>query len=154
MSSRTAVDSNVLIAAGDEDDVHHRASAAILNAADPGEIAVPVHCYAETYSQLTRGDRPFRWSPQRAADYMANVAANTRLIGATPDETLEAVLLFVGSGGVGPRLYDHLIGSVAVASGINRLITWNVGHMRSLFPNLEVLTPEDALALAPSKDRP
>jgi len=26
--------------------------------------------------------------------------------------------------------------------GIPGIVTWNVGHMRGLFPNLDVLTPE------------
>ncbi len=47
------------------------------------------------------------------------------------------------SGGIGPRLYDRLIGEAAVAHAIPRILTWNVGHMRGLFPNLVVTTPTD-----------
>jgi len=50
------------------------------------------------------------------------------------------------SGGVGPRLYDRLIGEVALAHGIETIVTWNVGHMRTLFPALVVAAPNEALA--------
>ncbi len=29
---------------------------------------------------------------------------------------------------------------------IPRIVTWNVGHLRSLFPKLTIITPKDFLA--------
>ena len=68
--------------------------------------------------------------------------AITGLVGLTAAQTFEAIGAYAASGGIGPRLYDALIGGAAVAHGIPSIVTWNVGHMRGLFPNLDVLTPE------------
>ncbi len=46
-------------------------------------------------------------------------------------------------GGTGPQLYDRLIGEAAVQNGIGCILTWNLKHMRLLFPDLLVLTPAE-----------
>ena len=38
------------------------------------------------------------------------------------------------------RLVGH-IGQTALDNGLVRIVTWNVGHIRSLFPELEVVDP-------------
>jgi predicted nucleic acid-binding protein len=63
-------------------------------------------------------------------------------LGLTPAQTFEATRRYAASGGIGARLYDALIGEAAVLHGIPDIVTWNTGHMRGLFPNLDVLTPE------------
>jgi len=73
---------------------------------------------------------------------LASLRAITGLVGLTAAQTFEATGLYAASGGIGPRLYDALIGGAAVVHGIPGIVTWNVGHMRGLFPNLDVLTPE------------
>ena len=73
---------------------------------------------------------------------LASLRAITGLVGLTAAQTFEATGLYAASGGIGPRLYDALIGRAAVVHGIPGIVTWNVGHMRGLFPNLDVLTPE------------
>ena len=60
-------------------------------------------------------------------------------------ETLEALSRFAAIGGAGARLYDYLIGHVAVVASAGRIVTWNVRHLRPLFPTLEVLTPKEAI---------
>ena len=69
--------------------------------------------------------------------------AITQLVGLTPAQTFETVRSYAAGGGIGPRLYDRLIGETAVAHGIPAIITWNIGQMRSLFPALDVQTPQD-----------
>jgi predicted nucleic acid-binding protein len=69
----------------------------------------------------------------------------TDLVGLTAAQTFDAVRRYAGDGGVGPRLYDRLIGEAAVAHGLARIITWNVTHMRRLFPGLTVVTPAELL---------
>jgi hypothetical protein len=65
----------------------------------------------------------------------------TVLIGLTPAQTLEGVRLHAQNGGVGARLHERLIGEAGVAHGLDTIVTWNVGHMNSLFPSPAVLTP-------------
>lgn len=66
----------------------------------------------------------------------------TTLVGLTPAQTLGAVRSYADQGGVGPRLYDKLIGETAVLNAIPTIVTWNVRQMRALFPDLAIVTPE------------
>ena len=111
-----------------------------------GTFAVPAHAFAETYSTLTRRNAisPFRWRPDEAWAVLERIAARTTLVGLTPGETFDAIRAYAAVGGVGPGLYDLLIGEAAVLHGIPKIVTWNVGHMRSLFPALEVDEPAPA----------
>ena len=70
----------------------------------------------------------------------------TGLIGLTQAQTFEATSRYAASGGTGPRLHDALIGEAAALHGIPRIVTWTIGHMCGLFPNLDVLTPEAFVA--------
>jgi hypothetical protein len=114
-------------------------------------FAVAAHSYAEAYSTLTRrGERtPFQFTPEEAWAALESVRAVTALVGLTAPQTFEAIRAYAGSGGIGARLYDRLIGEAAVAHGIPGIVTWNVGHMRSLFPNLSVSTPTQFRAPQP-----
>jgi hypothetical protein len=67
----------------------------------------------------------------------------TSLIGLTAPQTFDAIRSFAQRGGIGARLYDRLIGEAAVTHAIPQILTWNVGHMRGLFPKLTVATPKD-----------
>jgi predicted nucleic acid-binding protein len=139
------LDSNVLIAALVEGHEHHVASLALLLAEKRAEFAVAAHSYAEVYSTLTRqGDhRPFRYPPEKAWAALESVRAVTALVGLTAAQTLGATRDFAEKGGIGARLYDKLIGEVAVAHEIPVIVTWNIGHMYSLFPALTMATPKD-----------
>jgi len=66
-------------------------------------------------------------------------------IGLTPAQTFDAIGLFDGMGGIGPRLYNCLIGRAAVVQGLRTIVTWNVRDMHCLFPGLRVATPADAM---------
>lgn len=57
-------------------------------------------------------------------------------------QTFEAIGLFAALGGTGLKLYDALIAGAAVVHGIPGIVIWNLGYMRGLFPNLDLLTPE------------
>jgi predicted nucleic acid-binding protein len=141
------LDSNVIIALLAEAHEHHASSIALfLDAADV-RFAVAAHSYAEAYSTLTRrgGPAPFGFAPQEAWAALESMRAATDLAGLTPAQTFEAVRRYAADGGIGPRLYDRLIGEAALAHGLPRIITWNVVHMRGLFPNLEVVTPTDLI---------
>lgn len=137
------LDSNVVIAMIAEDHEHHAASAALAPDNESKRFAVATHSYAEAFATLTRqsASAAFRWSAEDAWGTLESVAAVTTLVGLTPAQTFDTIRSYAEDGNIGPRLYDRLIGQVAVQYAIPQLITWNVGHMRNLFPVLEILDP-------------
>jgi len=142
------LDSNVVIAMLAEEHQHHAASLALLLAPSPPEYAVAAHSFAEAYTTLTRPgpSGPFRMPPAVAWGALESVRAATSLVGLTPAQIFEAVRTYAGDGGVGPRLYDALIGEAAVIHGIPAIVTWNTRHLAGLFPALHVATPTRFLA--------
>jgi predicted nucleic acid-binding protein len=137
------LDSNVLIATVVEAHQHHEPSLALLSRQSEFQFAVAAHSYAEAYSTLTRlGEHArFRRSSEDAGAALESVRAVTTLVGLTAPQTFDAVKSFSQAGGRGPRLYDRLIGEAAIVHNIPAILTWNVGHMQSLFPALRVATP-------------
>jgi hypothetical protein len=80
--------------------------------------------------------------PEEARAALESLRAVTRLVGLTPSQTFDVVRTFASNGGVGARLYDALIGQAARVHDIPRIVTWNARHMRGLFPDVDVLTPQ------------
>ena len=147
MTAEALLDSNVVVAIVAEAHEHHGPSLDLLIGGAPASFAVGAHSYAEAYSTLTRlGERaPFRFSSDEAWAALQSVRAATTLVGLTAAQTFDAIQSYARSGGVGERLYDRLIGEAAIAHGMKTIVTWNVGHMRSLFPSLTVSTPRELL---------
>jgi predicted nucleic acid-binding protein len=139
------IDSNVLIAMLAEAHEHHGPSLGLLIDGHDAQFAVAAHSYAEAYNTLTRrGERaPFQFTPEEAWAALESVRAATSLIGLTAPQTFDAIRNYAQAGGIGARLYDRLIGETAVTHAIPQIVTWNVGHMRSLFPKLTITTPKD-----------
>jgi hypothetical protein len=96
---------------------------------------------------LTRlGPRaPVAAAPGVAWTALQSLRAVTVLLGLTPAQTFDAIGRYAAGGGAGPRLYDRLIGEVAVAHGLAMIVTWNISHMSGLFPGLRVVDPPAAL---------
>ena len=69
------------------------------------------------------------------------VRARTVLVGLSPEQTYYAVRDYASGGGVGARVYDKLIGQAARLHGIPAIVSWNVRHLRPLFPDLDVRSP-------------
>lgn len=142
------LDSNVLVAVLASVHQHHADSAALLVTPAASSFAIAAHSFAEAYVTLTRG------GATAVAQYPASIAwaglerlrALTTLLGLSPGESVDAVRAYAASGGIGPRLYDALIGQVAVAHGIPVIVTWNTRHLAGLFPRLRVVTPTRFLA--------
>lgn len=145
MTATALLDSNVLIAMMVIEHPHHASSANVLNGARKTRHAVAAHSYAEAYNILTRqGERaPYRFAPEDAWAALESLRAVTDLVGLTPARTFDAIGSYARGGGIGPRLYDRLIGEVAITHGIATIITWNIGHMRGLFPSLTITTPAE-----------
>jgi predicted nucleic acid-binding protein len=139
------LDSNVLIAMLVEAHEHHAASLGVISAESKTRFAVCAHSYAEAYSTLTRrGDRaPFQFTPDEAWAALESVRSVTGLVGLSAAQTFDTIRAYARSGGIGARLYDRLIGEAALAHGIPALVTWNVRHMRNLFPDLTITTPAE-----------
>jgi len=139
------IDSNVLIAMLAEAHEHHGPSLGLLINGHDAQFAVAAHSYAEAYNTLTRrGERaPFQFTAEEAWAALESVRAATNLIGLTAPQTFDAIRNYAQAGGIGARLYDRLIGETAVTHAIPQIVTWNVGHMRSLFPKLTITTPKD-----------
>ncbi len=147
MKFAALLDSNVLIAVAAEEHQFHKASIELLTRDGLGVLAVASHSYAEVYATLTRlGDHAqFKRDPSEAWLAIESIRSRTELVGLTPAQTYDAIRSYAASGGSGPRLYDRLIGETAVIFSIPVLITWNLRHMRSLFPQLRVQTPPEFL---------
>ena len=145
--STALLDSNVLIAVVAEVHEHHGASLEILLWERRRNFAVAAHSYSEAFAALTRrGEHaPFRFPPNEAWAALESVRSVTDLVGLTPAQVFEATRSYANSGGLGARLCDKLIGEAAVVHGIPIVVTWNVSHMRGLFPNLTVTTPKEFL---------
>lgn len=142
-AAEALLDSNVIVAAVAEDHIHHEASAALFSSNQSHRFAVAAHSYAECFVTLTRrnASAPFHWNADEAWAALQNIAAGTLLVGLSPAQTVDAVRVFSEGGRIGARIYDHLIGEAALRHGIGQIITWNVAHMRGLFPDLVVKTP-------------
>lgn len=145
--AQALLDSNVVIAMVAEAHEHHAASAALIPDARSRRFAVAAHSYAEAFSTLTRrsASAVFRWSADDAWRTLESVAAATMLVGLSAAQTFDTIRSYADGGGIGPRLYDRLIGQVAVQYSIPRIVTWNVAHMRDLFSDLDVCDPAAAI---------
>lgn len=145
MTAEALLDSNVLVAMLAEAHEHHQPSLALVLGDPRPSFAVCAHSYAEAYGALTRrGEHaPFRFTAEEAWAALESVRAITVLVGLTPAQTFDAVRSHAQTGGVGARLYDRLIGEAAIAHDIEAIVTWNVEHMRGLFPSMTVLTPRN-----------
>lgn len=140
---RALLDSNVIIASVAEAHEHHEPSIKLFGMAAAQSFAVAAHSYSEAYSILTRKAQssPFRWSSADAIAALESVAARCVLVGLTHAQTFDAIREFASDGGIGPRLYDKLIGQTAVVNALPAIVTWNVSHMNGLFPSLDVFDP-------------
>ena len=139
------VDSNVLIAALATEHDHHEASSDLLIDGLGDRFAAAAHSYSEVFNNLTKPRGLYRRSPTLVVESLNTLRGKARPLGLKPDRTFEAIAEFARMGGVGARLYDYLIGQCARQAGLLQIITWNVGHFRALFPDLDVRTPVEAL---------
>lgn len=146
-ADRLLLDTNVLVASVIDFHVHHLPSQALFGL-EHVQLFVAAHSYAETYNTLTRrGERgAYRRPAEDAWASLETVASAATLVGLSSAQTFDAIRMFSMRGGIGARLYDHLIGSVAPLCAATSIVSWNTGHLRSLFPDRRVETPAEALA--------
>ena len=135
------LDSNVLIAALVAGHEHHEVSRLICDAARPMKTMVAAHSLAEVYSNLTRGNRPYRLPGASAWSAIATMSEDMTVVGLTVAQQSDAIRRFSALGS-GPRVYDFLIGATAEANRADTIATWNTRDFDGLFPALRIVTPE------------
>lgn len=138
-------DSNVIIATLDHGHIHHVASFALMEDLSDS-ICLPTHGLTEAYNHLSRL-RPDGQStaPEVVVAMLMALTSGKVCRALTHDESFAAVLRFAKLGGRGARLYDYLIGRVALLEGADTIATWNTRHFIPLFPTLRVATPQELL---------
>ncbi len=129
----------------DEAHEHHEWSSTILQQTPAADILLSAHALSEAFNRLTRGGASGIFPPDRTATALRDLSGMASVRALDAAETLAAISQFAAMGGTGARLYDYLIGYVAVVERVERIITWNIRHMRPLFANLDVLTPKEAI---------
>jgi predicted nucleic acid-binding protein len=137
------IDSNVVIASIFPDHDHHNASRSLLIGATGAGFAIAAHSCAESFNILTRqgGAFAYGYPPNLTIEAINRLASSLEVLSLSSYQMLDAIRHYAASGGIGPRLYDYLIGYVAVVHAIPSIITWNVKHMAPLFPASDVVTP-------------
>jgi len=135
------VDTNVIVATVIVEHFHHRASREACEILTDGSPLLTAHCVAEAYSTITRSNGPYRLPRDLAWTMLASVIDGFTVVAMTAPQALDAVRRF-STLGIGPRLYDYLIGATGEAHGVRTLVTWNVKDFAPLFPNLTVVTPD------------
>lgn len=145
MRIEALLDTNVIVAAADKDHAHHPHTIGFFDGSRSGRFAVAAHSFAEAFTTLSRrgASAVYRWPPTSVAQALDAARAATVLIGLTPAQTYDAMRSYAVGGGIGARVNDYLIGQAAVMHGVPAIVSLNVGHMRSLFPALDVRTPAE-----------
>ena len=139
---RGLIDTNVLVAASHADHIHHEASKAMFGRIGTARQVISLHSLSEFYNIATRPfPRGLGTAPATAIRMLAAFEAHHDILSLTPSQHIDAIGAYSETGGIGPRLYDYLIGHVAVVHRVPAIITWNVKHMAPLFPASDVVTP-------------
>ena len=148
MSAPALVDANVLVAAVAAEHEHHSPSLNFAALMHRVRFAVAAHSFAEAYDTLTRDGKngPFQFPPDEALAVLEDLRSRVDLLGSTPLQTFDGIRRYALGGGIGPRLYDKLIGDIAVLHGITSIVTWNLKHMGGLFASVAVQTPTEFMA--------
>lgn len=141
------IDSNVLIAATVKDHIHHADSFGALNQMGELSFVTAAHCLSECYSNLTRSLETggAALSPREAVEALDRIDLAFDVLSLTVIDQCNAYRSFSDLGGTGPRVYDYLIGYIALVHQIPMIVTWNTRHFVPLFPSLRILTPAQYL---------
>ncbi len=144
------IDTNVVVAAVYDLHLHHDEAVRLVDAQSRPQMLLAAHSLAEAYVTLTKRDAatPVGWSGPDTRVTLAGFRDAVTIVALTPAQTIESIDRFADIG-LGARLYDYLIGLTGVLYGAKAIVTFNTGHMRTLFPQVAVQTPREWLALNP-----
>lgn len=129
------LDTNVLVSAVIKQHVFHERAFAVFESVLEGKHAgiVSSHSLAEMYSVLTKLPTPYRHTPEQALlSIEENVLKHFQNISlGGPDYA--AVLREAALAGIqGGAIYDALLLRCAIASGADRVYTFNLKHFQTL----------------------
>ncbi len=136
------VDTNLLVSLAVESHILHRDAERLFDVSS--DFMVAGHSLAEFYNTLTRPSM-YGWPTAQAALFVDQLCARFTIRTLTVEQYVDGVARFAKLGGVGPRIYDFMIGQVAVAHHLHTIVTSNVRDFAPLFPGLSVLTPAQYL---------
>jgi predicted nucleic acid-binding protein len=136
------VDTNLLVSMAVESHKFHRDTEQLFAATT--DFMIAGHSLAELYNTLTRPSI-YDWPPTQAARFIEQLHNGFTIRTLTVDQYTDGIALFARRGGVGPRVYDFMIGRVAVVHHLDTIVTSNVRDFAHLFPDLTVLTPTQYL---------
>lgn len=144
---RGLIDSNVLIAGLSLEHKHHGPSATFFERMETSEYTTALHCLSEFFSGATRpkSQGGIAWPSKLAALAVERLIRECEILDLSMAQHIAALESFAEAGGVGPNVYDFLIGRVAIVHAIPLIVTWNVKHLAPLFPTLRVATPAELL---------
>jgi predicted nucleic acid-binding protein len=129
------LDTNVLVATCLEDHAQHEPALAVLERILGGKDkgVTSAHALAEAYAVMTRLPKPMRVAPSVATSLLEeNVVKHFELIALTGREYATLVIEAGKRGLVGGLLYDALHVACAEKAKVDRMYSWNVGHLQSI----------------------
>ena len=139
------VDTNVLVYATYEDMEHHRASSHLLDQAPHGQLPLCAspQVLAELYATITnprRVSHPF--SPEEAIEVVQRFVGmpGLALLPMPSDLVTRWLALARGHPVTGRRIFDLQLIATMLASGVNRIYTYNRSDFEP-FEEIEVLSP-------------
>lgn len=132
-------DTNVLVAASEQNHPHHRpafdALRRVVAGTDRGFISL--HSVAETYAALTRLPVRPRIQPADAARILSEtILPHVQTVPISKKDYLYALKTVVDRGLSGAKIYDSLILGCAARTRVDRIYTFNLRDFHDLAPDL------------------
>jgi predicted nucleic acid-binding protein len=130
------LDTSVIVAASRSLDARYEASQRILCQCQPETSFSAAHCIAETYTNLTGIQPPYRVRPAQAIQILQHLSTQLTLISLAPDEVLGVCRRTAEIGLIGGVIYDALILACARKVKAEHIYTWNERHFKMAAPDL------------------
>jgi predicted nucleic acid-binding protein len=133
---REFFDTSVLIAAFWAGHPDHSVSLKRLSGATKGESACGVHTVAEVYATMTALPVKPPIPPEQVMLFVNEVRDRLTLVALDESEYFEAIKMSAERGFTSGRVYDALLLACATKIRARTIYTWNLGHFRSIAPEL------------------
>lgn len=130
------VDSSVLVAAFQADDVRHKSSVAILSSFSRSKICTAGHSLAETYATLTGFPGVHRVPCDVALLYLADQRQQMTIVSLDEEEIWASIETAASLGLRSGMIYDRLIAACARKAAAKTIYTWNCKHFERLGPEI------------------
>lgn len=138
---KIVADSNLIIASlVNEHGFHARATSALLEPLQAGDVLLPQHVLVESYSVLTRSPAPLRLEPDIAYQILYKTYGSCRVISMSVRNTWK-FLRERNARTAGGRVYDAAIAIAAIEAGAQRLLTFNPRHFETFADRIEIVVP-------------